>query len=337
MPFMIERIDRRDFLRLTGAGLVGLTLSVRSPEARGDVSLNHYVHVAQNGSISLFSPLADMGQGIFTTLPMILAEEMDLDWQRVRLRLAPTDEAFGNPARNEQYAAESKSVRGYFLPLRRLGATARSLLISAAAARWGVDTVGCETAAGEVRHRASGRRLGYGELAADAASLPIPGEVKLKPVSEFRLLGRAPARRDVAAKSLGSERYGIDIRRPGMRYAAGLSVCRELHAAEASALMSNAQRLIGPGEAELRAFEAAQSRAEVAASFDPASLRQAISTRSPRSAKARTAAAPKPLLAPVMTMVLSGVGMGHSPACTFRYRLVRISDAPRQDIKYRIV
>ena len=217
---MIERIDRRDFLRLTGAGLAGLSLAVRSTAANGNTQLNHYVNISADGSVSLFAPLADMGQGIYTTLPMIIAEELDLDWQRVRLLMAPTDTAFGNPARNEQYAAESKSVRGYFVELRRLGAAARAMLIAAAAARWGVDAASCRTAAGEVIHPAGGRRLGYGDLAADAAALPVPGEVPLKPVSEFRLLGKAPARRDVAPKSLGQEQYGIDVRRPGLRYAA---------------------------------------------------------------------------------------------------------------------
>jgi len=222
---MTVRIDRRDFLRLSGTGLAGLTLAIRPTAAEepfvGEMQMNPYVNIAPDGSVSLFAPLADMGQGIFTTLPMIIAEEMDLDWQRVQLKLAPTDNAFGNPARNEQYAAESKSVRGYFDELRRLGAVARHMLVRAAAERWGVQDKDCETTAGEIVHRASGRRLDYGAVAAEAASLPVPERLTLKPVDEFRLLGgKAPPRRDVAPKSLGREQYGIDVRRPGMRYAA---------------------------------------------------------------------------------------------------------------------
>ena len=197
-----------------------MTLSLRSSASVGSTALNHYVTIAADGQVMLYSPLADMGQGIYTTLPMIIAEELDLDWRPVQLRLAPTDEAFGNPARSEQYAADSKSVRGYFLPLRRLGATARHLLMTAAADRWGVRRAELQTRNARVIHRPSGRELAYRELVEAAAVLPVPSEVTLKRNEEFRLLGKPMARRDVRAKTLGSLRFGIDVMRPGMRYAA---------------------------------------------------------------------------------------------------------------------
>ncbi len=220
MSIMINRIDRRDFLRLTGASLAGLALSAHSATPSRGAALNHYVNITPDGTVTLYSPLADMGQGIYTTLPMIIAEELDLDWEKVRLVLAPTDEAYDNPAHSEQYAADSRSIRGYYLPLRRLGATARLMLLMAAAERWGVDASACETRKAVVFHPPSGRKLGYAELANAAAKLPAPTEVALKPVSEFRLLGNPPPRRDVAPKSLGTLKFGIDITRPGMRYAA---------------------------------------------------------------------------------------------------------------------
>ncbi len=220
MRCMIHRIDRRDFLRLSGASLAGLTLSAHSASSSPGAALNHYINITPDGAVTLYAPLADMGQGVYTTLPMIIAEELDLDWEKVRLVLAAADAAYNNPAHSDQYAADSRSIRGYYLPLRRLGATARLMLLMAAAERWSVDAAACETRKAFVLHPPSGRKLGYAELADAAAKLPVPGAVALKSVGEFHLLGNPPPRRDVAPKTLGTLKFGIDITRPRMRYAA---------------------------------------------------------------------------------------------------------------------
>lgn len=184
------------------------------------VAFNAYVSIDSSGDIALTAPLADMGQGVYSSLPKLIAEELDVAWEDVVVRLAPTSQEYDNPLARDQYSANSQSIRGYYQPLRRLGAATRQMLVQAAASRWSVPVESCSTRAGVVRHLPSGRTAPYAELAEAAAKLEPPAEVTLKNPAEFRLIGESAPRRDVPAKVAGEETFGIDVRRPGMRYAA---------------------------------------------------------------------------------------------------------------------
>jgi isoquinoline 1-oxidoreductase beta subunit len=153
-----------------------------------------------------------MGQGVFTALPMIVADELDADWNRVRIEQSPVTAAYATNT------GGSSSVRSMWLPLRQAAAVARSMLVTAAAARWSVSPSECTTADGAVLHQSSGRRLDYGELAVDASRVPVPdpATIALKDAARFRFIGRPIARRDLPAKTNGSAVFGIDVKVPGM-------------------------------------------------------------------------------------------------------------------------
>lgn len=214
---------RREFLTVAMTAAGGLLLGVRSEAAAtrigalrpAPVGLTAFVEVAPDGTITITAKSPEIGQGVKTSLPMIVAEELDADWSRVRVVEAPFDEMRFGP----QGVGGSTSVSENWLPLRRAGATARYLLVSAAAVRWGVDRASLTTEKSVVRHAASGRRAPYGTLAAAAARLPIPAEVPLKSPAEFRLIGKRVAPADVTELVTGRARYGLDARVPGMRYA----------------------------------------------------------------------------------------------------------------------
>jgi isoquinoline 1-oxidoreductase subunit beta len=155
-----------------------------------------------------------MGQGVRTSLPMLVAEELEADWDRVRVEPALTNIAYGN-----QETVGSTSVQDSWEPLRMAGATARQMLIRAAAENWGVSAAACRTESGSVIHTPSGRSLSYGELAGAASRLPIPADVRLKDPKDFRLIGRRLPRVDTPAKVSGSAVYGTDVRLPGMLFA----------------------------------------------------------------------------------------------------------------------
>src|SRR5438309_10988955 len=159
-----------------------------------------------------------MGQGVKTAMPMIVAEELEADWTRVQVAQADADPAYG-----DQFTVGSRSVRSGFEPLRRAGAAAREMLIGAAALTWKVPREACRARNGMVEHVATGRRLGYGALAALAATLPVPADPPLKPPSEFRILGTRVPRVETTDKVSGEADYGIDVRVPGIVYAAGAS------------------------------------------------------------------------------------------------------------------
>jgi isoquinoline 1-oxidoreductase beta subunit len=185
-----------------------------------------------------------MGQAVNTALPLILAEELDADWARVQIETAPVRPAFDHPVFRSQFVVASLSTRGYWMPLRVAGAQARRVLLDAVAARWNVPVGELSTEPGVVVHAASGRRIGYGEVAAFAtvpATLPEIAPAQLKPVSAFRLVGRDVARHDVPAKSRGAAIYAADMRLPGM-----------LHATVARAPGPGAGPLAHNGEALLR-------------------------------------------------------------------------------------
>jgi len=215
----LAKITRRDFLRLTaGAGGAVLVLGCRITEKTGGgapgvtFEPNAYLAIDGSGRISIWVPEAEMGQGVLTALPMLVAEELEADWKAVEVFQAPTDpERFGRMS-----TGGSTSVRQAWGPLRRAGATAREMLITAAASRWGVPRAECRAERGRVVHQPSGRTAGYGELAEAAAALPLPEHVQLKDPSRFRIIGTPVPRVDTPAKVRGAATFAIDVRRPGM-------------------------------------------------------------------------------------------------------------------------
>jgi isoquinoline 1-oxidoreductase subunit beta len=216
-------IGRRGLL----AGATGLTLAFaftgpETAEAAGPANLNAYVRIAPDGIITIQAPVPEMGQGSNTSLPLIVAEELDADWSRVRIETAPVRPAYDSPIFRSQFVVASLSVRGYWMPLRIAGAQARRVLLDAVAARWGVPVGELTTEPSMVVHAASNRRISYGEVASFAtvpATLPEITPAALKPIAAFRLIGRDVARFDVPAKALGQTLFAIDVRLPNMLHA----------------------------------------------------------------------------------------------------------------------
>ncbi len=224
-------ITRRKFIwaGLTTAG--GLALGIAAPDALrlarqyrhasvlgatpADICL---IEIAADGSVTVFSPLTEMGQGIWLTLAQIAAEELDVDLQRVSVKMAPSWRAYGTPV--EFYTGGSSSAQRLYKDMRKVGAAARSMLISAASAQWQVPAAECSTEAGAVSHAPSGRSSPYGELAGSAASTTPPENPQPKARSSWRVLGKpqtSPAQRQIVS---GATRYGIDFVLPDMVVAA---------------------------------------------------------------------------------------------------------------------
>jgi isoquinoline 1-oxidoreductase beta subunit len=224
-----ERLSRRNFLRIAATAGGGLMISVPLPFAVGDAAAadddafvpNAFIRIAGNGQVVLTMPYVEMGQGTYTSIPMLIAEELEVDLSQVRLEHAPPDEKrYGNPLiGGVQATGNSNAVRAAWQPMRQAGAIARTMLITAAAQRWNVDPVSCRARSGEVLHVPTSRRFTYGELAADAARMPIPNDVALKPPADFKLIGTPAKRLDAAGKVNGTAVYGIDVRPPGVKVA----------------------------------------------------------------------------------------------------------------------
>ena len=214
-------MNRRNFLRNTAAGagglLIGFYLPSRTPlkAAASASKLNAFVHVGADDSVTLFIHKAEMGQGTVTSLSMLLAEELECDWKKIRTEFPGVSREYGA----FQGVVGSASIRSSWDPLRKAGASAREMLIAAAAARWGVDRSECRAENNSVINTASGAKLSYGSLAEDAAKLHVPANVALKDPTQFRLIGKATRRLDTPSKIDGSATFGIDVRRPGMLYA----------------------------------------------------------------------------------------------------------------------
>jgi isoquinoline 1-oxidoreductase beta subunit len=221
---MTMTMTRRGFLQVSALAGGGLLLGFRIPaaEARsapaGDDAFapNAWVRIAADGMITAVVASSEMGQGVMTAIPMLLAEELDADWQTIQAEFAPAGEAYTNPIIGQQLTGGSTAVRGYWTPVREAGAAARMMLLAAAAQRWGVAENACSARDGAIVHAASGRRLGYGELAAEAAEQPVPAAVFLKEPGEFSLLGTRQKRLDTPAKCDGSAIFAQDIKRPNM-------------------------------------------------------------------------------------------------------------------------
>ncbi|MGF7148912.1 isoquinoline 1-oxidoreductase beta subunit [Sphingomonas zeicaulis] len=225
---MAERgLSRRQALRIGAVGgaafLLGINLrtaSIAAPDGTAAFAPDAFIRIATDGQTTLIMPQTEMGQGIYTALSMLIAEELDLPLHGVTLEAAPpSDKLYGNPIFQVQATGGSTSVRAYWLPLRKVGASARAMLVAAAARRWQVAPEACRTEAGEVIHDASGRRAAYGTLAAAAMRETPPAEPPLKDPAAFRLIGRSHRRLDTLHKTDGSLKYGIDAMPEGVRFA----------------------------------------------------------------------------------------------------------------------
>lgn len=218
------RVSRRGFLKLTGATSAALVVGFRLDEALAQTPpgerptpspFDAWVRIGNDGAVTLIVGKSEMGQGIFTTLPMILAEELDVDWASVKVEQAPT-----NPAWYDHSTGGSSSVRTSFTPLRQAGAAARAVLVKAAADQWKLDAASLKTEKGAVVGPAA-QRAAYGTLVEAAGKLPIPDykSVALKDAASFQIIGKSLPRLDIPAKTNGSARFGMDVRVPGMLYA----------------------------------------------------------------------------------------------------------------------
>jgi isoquinoline 1-oxidoreductase beta subunit len=216
--------SRREFLvagvAAGGGFLLSCRLGDREQTAAGSFAPNAWIRISREGTVTLVMSQVEMGQGTYTAMPMLLAEELGVSLDQVTLESAPPDRLYFNPALGFQATGGSTSVRALWTPLREAGATARAMLVAAAAQEWRVDAVTCRAERGMVYHDPSGRMLSYGQLAERAATLPVPAKVALKDPKEWQLIGTAARRLDSPAKVNGSAKFGIDTLLPGMRFAA---------------------------------------------------------------------------------------------------------------------
>jgi isoquinoline 1-oxidoreductase beta subunit len=218
-------LSRRSLLRTVGgtALVVGFFAPIGGAvgdETGGGYAPNAFIRIDRQGDVTLVMPQVEMGQGVYTAISMILAEELDADWAKVRTEHAPPDEAhYKNPMLGMQATGNSNSIRAWWKPLRTAAAATRACLVEAAARRWRVQASVCRTEASEVIHSASGRRLAYGDLVGAAAAIPPPANPPLKDPSAFRLIGRPLKRLDTPDKTNGVAKYGIDAMPPGVTYA----------------------------------------------------------------------------------------------------------------------
>jgi len=233
---MIENQDavsftRRAFLKLTATAAIGggLMLGFGLP-ARGEVrdslttnapfAPNAFLRIDRAGKVTFVMPMIEMGQGTYTSLPMLIAEELEVDIDKVVIEHSPPDDkVYVNRLIGVQMTGGSTAIRATYVPLRHAGATARVMLVTAAAKRWNVDPSRCHAKNGVVVHGPTGGRLDYGSLVDDAAKLPVPDNVTLKASAEFKLIGTPHRRLDTAGKVDGSAKFGIDSRLPGMKFA----------------------------------------------------------------------------------------------------------------------
>jgi len=220
-------LERREFLRATSAIGGGLLLAFYMPEpaeahAPGEPEPakefvpNAFVRIASDGRVTVIINKAEMGQGVCTSLAMLVAEELDADWKHVGFEFAPVDPVYAHPGFGIQMTGGSTSIAGMSEPLRKAGASARAMLVDAAAHAWGVPESECTTEASFVNHPRSKRRVSYGEIASAAALLQPPKEVQLKDPKDYRILGKSTPRLDTPDKVAGKAQFALDVSLPGM-------------------------------------------------------------------------------------------------------------------------
>ena len=230
----IENIARTPSRRvLLKAGLAaGFTLAFHLPvraanepeqapdTTDGKFAPNAFIRIDHAGKTTLVMPQVEMGQGVYTAVAMILADELDADYAKVELKHAPpNDKLYANPIFGIQVTGNSNSIRAFWKPLRQAGAAARTMLVQAAAQQWQVDPASCAASNGTVSHAASDRTLAYGDLIDAAAAIPVPQDPPLKDPKDFKLIGKPLKRFDTPSKVNGSAIYGIDAMLPGMKFA----------------------------------------------------------------------------------------------------------------------
>lgn len=222
-------LKRRSFLQLSvalGGGLVvpfhAATFAGPASASEADMAFkpNAFVRITNAGRITVVVPYVEMGQGTYTSLTMLVAEELEVPLAKIQVEAAPPDDKlYGNPLLGFQVTGGSTSIRAAWTPWREAGATARTMLVAAAASTWGVAPESCSAQNAEVMHGPTGRKLGYGALADKAATMPVPGKVALKDRSAFKLIGSSAPRVDSVAKSTGKATFGIDTQLPGLQVA----------------------------------------------------------------------------------------------------------------------
>jgi CO/xanthine dehydrogenase Mo-binding subunit len=219
----MSRLSRREFVAAGIAAGTGLVVGFYLPRAGRSTkevfSPNAYLRITPDNKITIVVARSEMGQGVRTALPMILAEELEADWKQIEIEQAGASTLYG-----DQTTGGSASVKTTWDPMRKAGAAAREMLISAAALTWGVPRSSCAAVEGSILHGASKRRLSYGALVAKAATLPIPTDAPLKQSKDYKIVGQRLARVDTPSKVKGEAVFGIDFRMPGMKYAV-LSRC----------------------------------------------------------------------------------------------------------------
>jgi isoquinoline 1-oxidoreductase subunit beta len=229
MSVVTTSIDRRAFLKTGLAGATGLVVGFYLPGRREVFAdgteptvLNAFINVSPDDKITILISKSEMGQGVVTSLSMLAAEELECDWKQIRTEFAPAAKVYFDPVFGMQGTGGSQSIHSAWVPMRTAGATAREMLIAAAAEKWGVDASECHAENGAVIHTATKRRLTYGSLAEAAGKLTPPSNVKLKDPSQFKVVGKPTKRLDTPDKVCGKAMFGIDARRPDMLHAAVL-------------------------------------------------------------------------------------------------------------------
>jgi isoquinoline 1-oxidoreductase beta subunit len=219
----VVNLSRRGFLKVGALAGGGLILGFRfggtaraQDAAQATFAPNAFVRIAADGAVTVIANHSEMGQGVYTSLPMVLAEELDADWEKVRVEAAPVDPAYNHTAFGIQMTGGSTSTWSEWERLRTCGATARAMLVAAAAQQWGVEPASCRTENGEVIHDETGKRATYGSLADAAGKLDPPADVKLKDPKDFKLIGKPLKRLDTPGKTNGTAIFGIDVSLPGM-------------------------------------------------------------------------------------------------------------------------
>ena len=225
-PQSTTALSRRTVLQAGAAAGGGLMLSLSLPFGNGKTQAtdgfvpNAFIRIGGDGRVVLTMPYVEMGQGTYTSIPMLIAEELEVGLNQVALEHAPPNEKlYANPLLGVQATGNSNAVRAAWQPLRQAGAIARTMLVLAAAGRWNVNPASCRAQSGQVLHAPTGRSIAYGELAADAARMPVPESVVLKRPEDFKLIGTPAKRLDTPAKVNGTAVYGIDVRPLGLKIA----------------------------------------------------------------------------------------------------------------------
>jgi isoquinoline 1-oxidoreductase beta subunit len=217
---MIRKVNRRGFLQAGMVSAAGLTLGFYLPEkARAQTSvskLNAFIHIGSDDVVTLILSKSEMGQGVMTSLSQLMVEELEADWNKARRVFAPADAKLYGPL---QGVFGSLSIRTQYMPLRKAAASAKEMLIEAAARKWGVDKAQLRAQNNMVVNPATNQSLSFGSLAEDAAKLTPPANPKLKDAKDFRLIGTSPKRVDTPMKVNGTAMFGLDAKVPGMQYA----------------------------------------------------------------------------------------------------------------------